>query len=177
VDIILSHKKWGQCGVMEQCVIIQYCVVSKHWMLLSDHQYRTWHLETSVHVGFPTVYCSSTVFVPVLFICSSALTAVVWTHDMASSSLCFLKFQWCDMFWPILATTSGISYCGCVFVFCAGGVVLNSPLHCRAYSIYRWRRRKTNHNLTFHKNSVFLKNVLNPLSCTAISWNFTEVHI
>jgi hypothetical protein len=49
-------------------------------------------LETFVHVGFPSVQCSSTVFVFGLFICSSALTTVVWTHDMATSSLCFLKF-------------------------------------------------------------------------------------
>ena len=44
VDIILSHRKWGWCGVMEQCVMLQYCVVSKHRMLLSDDQYRTWKL-------------------------------------------------------------------------------------------------------------------------------------
>jgi hypothetical protein len=29
VDVILFHTKRGQCGVMEQCVIVQYCVVSK----------------------------------------------------------------------------------------------------------------------------------------------------
>jgi hypothetical protein len=28
-DIILPYRKWGCCGVMEQCVILQYCVVSK----------------------------------------------------------------------------------------------------------------------------------------------------
>jgi hypothetical protein len=42
--IILSYRKWGQCGVMEKCVIIQYCVVWKHRMWLSDDQYRTWKL-------------------------------------------------------------------------------------------------------------------------------------
>jgi hypothetical protein len=64
-------------------------------------------LETSVHVGFPSVYCLSTVFVSGLFICSSALTAVVWTHGMNTSTLCFLKFLGCYMLWPILAVTSG----------------------------------------------------------------------
>jgi hypothetical protein len=33
--------------------------------------------ETSLHVVFPAMYCSSNVFVSDLFICSSALTAVV----------------------------------------------------------------------------------------------------
>jgi len=40
---------------MEHCVILQYCVVSKHRMPLSDDQYRTWSLGTSVHVGYPSV--------------------------------------------------------------------------------------------------------------------------
>jgi hypothetical protein len=44
MDVILCYRKWGQCGVMEQCVIVQYCVVSKHRMMLSDDQYQTWKL-------------------------------------------------------------------------------------------------------------------------------------
>jgi hypothetical protein len=59
---------------------------------------------------------------------------------------------------------------GCMFLLSAGGAVQNCPLHCRPYFIYRWRRRKTKHNLSFHKNYVFVKNALNPSSCTAISW-------
>jgi len=43
VEIILSHRKWGQCGVMEHCVILQYCVVSNHRMLSYD-QYQMWKL-------------------------------------------------------------------------------------------------------------------------------------
>jgi hypothetical protein len=88
----------------------------------------------------------------------SALTSVVCTHDMAPFSLCFLEFWGFDMLGLVLATTSGIS-CS-VFVFSAGEAVQNSPLHCRLYFICRWGRRKTNHNLTFHKNYVFVKSVI-----------------
>jgi hypothetical protein len=38
MDLILSCRKCVQCGVMEQGVIVQYCVVSKHTMLLCDEQ-------------------------------------------------------------------------------------------------------------------------------------------
>jgi hypothetical protein len=44
-----------------------------------------------------------------LFMCCSALTTVVWIHDMATSLLCFLKFWGCEMLGLIPATTSGIS--------------------------------------------------------------------
>jgi len=44
-----------------------------------------------------------------IFICCSTVTTVVWTHNIATSSLCFLKFRGCDMFWPILAMISCIS--------------------------------------------------------------------
>ena len=44
-----------------------------------------------------------------IFICCSTVTTVVWTHNIATSSLCFLKFRGCDMFWSILAMTSRIS--------------------------------------------------------------------
>ena len=94
-------------------------------------------LKTSVHVGCPSVLCSSTVLVSVLFTCCSALTTVVWTHDVATSLLCFLKFRGCDMLGLILTTTSGISYNGCMFVFSVGGAVQNSPPRCRLYFIYR----------------------------------------
>jgi hypothetical protein len=55
------------------------------------------------------LHCNAhlTVFVSGLFICSSALTTGVWIHVMETSSLCFLKFWGCDMFWPLLAMTSG----------------------------------------------------------------------
>ena len=53
-------------------------------------------LETSIHFVFPSVYSSSAIFVSKLFICSSALTTL-WTVDMHTSSLCFLKFRGCDM--------------------------------------------------------------------------------
>jgi hypothetical protein len=66
------------CCVKECCYLM---IIIKHGSL-----------EASVHVGFPSVYFSSTVFVSGLFICPSTLTAVVWTHDMNTSSLCFLKF-------------------------------------------------------------------------------------
>jgi hypothetical protein len=54
-------------------------------------------LETSVYVAFPSLYCSSAVFVSGLFICSSTLTAL-WTHDTKTSSLCFLMFRGSEMF-------------------------------------------------------------------------------
>ena len=41
MDVILSRTKWGRYGVMEQCVILQHCVVSKHRMLLCDERYPT----------------------------------------------------------------------------------------------------------------------------------------
>jgi len=63
--------------------------------LMIGIEHGSW--KTSVHVAFPFVYCSSTVFVCGLFICCSALTTVVWTLDMQTSLLCFLKFQGCDM--------------------------------------------------------------------------------
>jgi hypothetical protein len=64
-----------------------------------------------VPVGFPSVYFSSTVFVSGLFICPSTLTTVVWTHDINTSSLYFLKFWGCDMLWPILAMISDKGKC------------------------------------------------------------------
>ena len=61
VDLILSLRKWGRCGVMEQCVMLQYCVVSKHRMLLYDDQCRAWKLGNLCACWFSfcimLVYC------------------------------------------------------------------------------------------------------------------------
>ena len=106
MDIILSHRTWGQYGVMEQCVILQYCVVSKHRVLFCDDQYCTWKLGNLRSCWFSfcvvLIYCLCG-----LFICSSALTIVVLTLDMHTSSLCFLKFWGLDILWPVLAMACG----------------------------------------------------------------------
>jgi len=62
------------------CHNTQYC-----YMMISI---KHGSLETSVNVGFPSVYCLSTVFVCGLFICYRTLTTVVLTLDMATSWLC-----------------------------------------------------------------------------------------
>ena len=102
-----------------------------------------------------------------LFLLCNALelvTTVVWTHR--NFVAVFLKFWVCDVLWHILAMTSGISWNGCMFLFSAESAVQNSPLHYRQYFIYRWRRRKASHNLSFHRDYVFVKNILNPLPST-----------
>ena len=57
-------------------------------------------LETSVHVGFPSVQCSSTVFVVGLFIYSSALTVVFCSTllSVASSAIHVLELYFFDNF-------------------------------------------------------------------------------
>jgi hypothetical protein len=107
MNIILSRTKWGRYGVMEQCVILQFCVVSKHRMLLCDERYPTGMVGNLFACWFS--FCVIVIyFLCGLFICTSALTTAVWTLDMGTSSLCFLKFRWCDMFWPVVATISSI---------------------------------------------------------------------
>jgi hypothetical protein len=110
-------------------------------------------LETSV-------YAHLLCFFSGLFICPSALTTVVWTYDISTSSL-FPKFWGCDVLGLILAMTwhlgspkMGACFC---FLFRILFSFQNSPLHHRLYIIYRLQRRKTNHDLTFHRNYVFVK--------------------
>jgi hypothetical protein len=52
MDVILSPRKWVQYGVMEQCAILQYCVVSRHRLWLSHDQCQTWKLGKFYACGF-----------------------------------------------------------------------------------------------------------------------------
>ena len=72
--------------------------MSKQIMLLFDDQYQTWKMGNICACCFSFCECSSTVFVPGLFICSSALAMFVWTQDMETSLLWFLYFRGCDIF-------------------------------------------------------------------------------
>jgi len=171
--VILTCRKREWCGVMELCLIMQYCVVSKHKILLCDDS-----IEHGNLCACWFSFCLLLIFCLCLwpFIYFSAVATVVWTHGMEISS-CFLKFQGCDMFSPILDTLSSISQNGCMFLFPAGGAVQNSPLHCRPYFIYRWWRRKSTHNLSIHKNYVICQKHIKSFSLYAIIWYCTEVYI
>jgi hypothetical protein len=101
-----SHGTVCHCAVL--CCVKECCYL----MISIKHG----SLETSVHVGFLSAYCSSTVFVSVLFICSSTLTAVVCTHDTETSSLCFLssKGVTCfDPYWPRHLASTKMGACLC----------------------------------------------------------------
>jgi hypothetical protein len=78
VDVILSHRKWRRCGVTEHCVILLYCVVSKHTILLSDDRYRTWNLENLSACWFS--FCVMLIY----YLCLSP-----W-HLLQCSDLCCL---------------------------------------------------------------------------------------
>ena len=87
------------------------CHNTDNWYMIIGIKHGS--LETSVNVGFPSVYCSSTVFVCGFFVCYSALTTVVWTRDMAASSLCVsLKGVTCfDPSWHCLKWVNVCVFC------------------------------------------------------------------
>jgi hypothetical protein len=55
MDIILSHRKWGRCGVRERCVIPQYLLCQNIECCYLIISIKHGSLETPVHVGFPSV--------------------------------------------------------------------------------------------------------------------------
>jgi hypothetical protein len=139
-------------------------------MLLSDDQYRTWKL------GNVCECCFSLCVIPINCLCLWPLHLLLNSNHSRLDSWYgnFLAvFPKIPMVWHVLTHTGHDIWHllhGCMFVFSAAGAGHSSPLYCWPFHIYRYRRRKTNHNLSFHKNYVFVKNVLNSSSCIATIW-------
>jgi hypothetical protein len=113
-DVILSHRKWGRCGVMEQ-----YCVVSKHRMLLSDDQCWTWKLG-NLCAMLVFLLCNahvlslSVAFSSALALCRLLFGLMIWQlpHCVSWS---FVGVTCLDWYWPQHLASPKVGVCLCVF--------------------------------------------------------------